>query len=210
MSGIIDPGSVSPSKPITPVEPSTSQPQGPGVKEFQGPEERMKGTQAPETEKPSPMELMQEKGHQKAPTKESVEEQLSKLDQVFEGAKKQIQNPSTERSLRPDHEEALGKLVGKLNGDMGRVAKHSDVEFSPKTQGKGETVVDFVSNWIDGSQQTLANALQSVGKSQNPDPAQLMGLQFSVQRATQRAELFTSIISASVSGIKTIMSTQLG
>lgn len=212
MSGIIDPGSTSPTNPIKPVEPSPiTQPQGGGVQEFKGPEERMKGLQGPETEKPSPMEIMEQMGHDRKPaTPESVGDQLTKLQDTFQGAKNQLQNPGVAKSLRPDHDEALSKLVGKLNGDMGRIAKNSDTEFAPKTRATGETIVDYVSSWIDGSQETLAKALQSVSQVKDPDPARLMNLQYSVQRATQRAELFSTIIGSSVSGIKTIMSTQLG
>lgn len=212
MSGIIDPGSVVPSKPITPLQgPTEGSPKMPeGAKEFHGPEgggKKMEESAA--TEKPpSLMELAGQMGRSKEITQESVQNQLSQLQDTLAGAKDQLQKPGV--ALRPDQEKAFDKLVDKMNGSMSQIAKHSDSEFVPKKQAAGQKMVDFLTDWIDGSQKTMGKALSSVSKMENPGPADLMNLQYSVQKASQRAELFSSIIGASVSGIKTIMSTQLG
>jgi len=206
--GITGPEATPPSKPGGPVEGPTEV-TGKGQqepKEFRGPG----AEKAPETEttdKISPMDLAGQDQRKSAPTQESLDGQLNKLNDTLEGAKNQLQ---TTTQIRPDQEEALNKLVDKMNGDMNRIAKHSETEFTPRKQGSGEKMLEFVTGWIDGSQSTLQKALASVSQLKNPNPGQLMNLQYSVQRATQRGELFSSIIGSSVSGIKTIMSTQLG
>jgi len=211
MSGITGPGATPPSKPGGPVEgPTEVTKKGPEEqKEFRGPGAE-KGAEAEKSDKISPMDLAAQQQGKQQVTQESLGQQMNKLQDTLGNAQNQLKNPNIANNIRPDQEHALGTLVDKMNGDMGRVAKHSDTEFTPRKQGSGEKMVDFVTDWINGSQETLGKALKSVSTMKNPNPGQMMNLQYSVQRATQRGELFSSIISSSVSGIKTIMSTQLG
>jgi hypothetical protein len=212
MSGIIDPGPVNPTRPSAPVEgpgsPLAKEPEG--GKEFHGPEAGKTVPQGQSTEKPSLMDLAGQMGHGKEQvTQESLSQKLGNLQDKFGDIKTRFQNQRPD--LRVDQERAFDKLVDKLNGDMRQITKQSGAgEFSPKKRGVGEKMVDFLTGWLDGSQKTLSKALTSVSGLKDPNPADLMNLQYSVQRATQRSELFSTIIGSSVSGIKTIMSTQLG
>ncbi len=78
-----------------------------------------------------------------------------------------------------------------------------------QTEGGGN-VLSRVVNWLGGAQGALGGALEYLKTTEKPDITSYLRLQYAVQRATQRGELFSSIVGSSVSGIKTIMSTQLG
>lgn len=163
------------------------------------------------TEKPSPMDLAREgaeKGNRMTP--EQLNDQISQLKSRLNEAQADLQNPTVTNKFTKDHYDALSKLVEKMNPDMRNVAKNSKGEFNPPQHISGEPALNYITRWINGSQETLSSALNYVGKEKNPNPASFLKLQYSVQRAVQRGELFASIVGASVSGIKTIMSTQLG
>ncbi len=169
------------------------------------------GPQQVSTEKPSPMDLAREgaeKGTRMTP--EELNNQLSQLKNRLNETQADLQNPTVTNKFTKDHYDALGKLVDKMNPDMRNIAKNSSGEFNPPQHISGEPVLNYITRWINGSQETLTSALNYVGKEKNPNPASFLKLQYSVQRAVQRGELFASIVGASVSGIKTIMSTQLG
>jgi len=164
------------------------------------------------TEKPSPMDVARE-GARKPPqlSPEELSGQVQKLKGQLDDAQNNLQNPNITSKFTTDHYQALNRLVEKMNPDMQTIAKSSQGEFAAPKAVKGEPVLSFISRWIDGSQETLSQSLNYLSKGGgSTNPADYLKLQFGVQRATQRGELFASIIGASVSGIKTIMSTQLG
>ncbi len=162
--------------------------------------------------KPTPMEVAKEgaeKGTQKM-TPEQLGDQMSKLKTQLGSVQTKLQDPSVTSRFTKDHYDALQKVAEKMTPDMQGIAKNSKGEFNTPKPISGEPALNYVTRWINGSQQTLSSALQYVGTEKNPNPASFLKLQYSVQRAMQRGELFSSIVGASVSGIKTIMSTQLG
>ncbi|MCC5832927.1 MAG: hypothetical protein JJU12_07805 [Chlamydiales bacterium] len=176
-----------------------------------GPEGKEPAESAP-AEKPSPMEVAREgaeKGVQRM-TPDQMNKQLAELKNQLGTVQTNLQNPNVTRQFTQDHYDALQKAAEKTNPEMRAIAKHTGGEFNPPQHLSNEPVLNYITRWINGSQQTLSQAMNFVGTQKNPDPASFLKLQYSVQRATQRGELFSSIVGASVSGIKTIMSTQLG
>lgn len=173
------------------------------------------GKEAAETApaaKPTPMDVAREgaeKGAQKM-TPEELNEQISKLKTQLGNVQTNLQNPNVTSRFTKDHYDALGKVAEKMNPDLRSIAKNTDGEFNPPQHIAKEPVLNYITRWINGSQETLSSAMNYIGTQKNPNPASFLKLQYSVQRAVQRGELFASVVGASVSGIKTIMSTQLG
>lgn len=162
------------------------------------------------TDKPTPMEVASE-GAQAKMSPEQIGDQMNKLKTQLDSAQKDLQNPSVTGKLTEDHYQALGKLVEKMTPDMRAMAKNSGGEFNPPQRTAGEPILNYVTRWINGSQESLSSSLNYLSSQpKSPNPAAMLKLQYDVQRATQRGELFASIVGSSVSGIKTIMSTQLG
>ncbi len=163
-------------------------------------------------EKPSPMDVARdaEKEHKPQWTPGQMQENVGKLRNQLSKAQENLSDPNVTQKLTKDHHTALSRLVDKMTPDMRTIAKNTHTPFSTVTKKSDESVLGHVIRWIDGSQDTLSGALNYLGQDKKPDPASYLKLQFAVQRATQRGELFASIIGSSVSGIKTIMSTQLG
>lgn len=163
------------------------------------------------SDKPSPMDAAREGMQQQAQmTPAELNEKLSELKNRLGEVNNQLQNPTITGRFNQDHLEALSRLTDKMNPDLQTIAKQTASEFKSPLKTAGEPILSFVTRWLDGTQQTLTKALDYVSQEKSPNPAAFLKLQYSVQRATQRGELFSSIIGASVSGIKTIMSTQLG
>lgn len=169
-------------------------------------------TPAPASEKPTPMEVARDAEQEKRPvwTQQELQGNLQNLQDRLATTKQSLADPKMTKNLTDDHYTALSRLVDKMSPDMRTIAKVSGADAEPVQKTTGEGVIGYVSRWIDGSQNTLASALDYASQGQKPDPAGFLKMQFAVQRATQRAELFSSILGAGVSGIKTIMSTQLG
>jgi hypothetical protein len=170
-----------------------------------------KPAQETQSQRPSPMEVAGDaaRQHPQIPP-EQLSEHILKLQEQYQVIQNKIQQRESEKSFTADHYSAMQKITQKLNPDMQTIAKNTSGEFNPPVQKKGQSVVDHIANWINGSQGTLQNALEFLQTEQKPDPASYLRLQYAVQRATQRGELFASIVGSTVSGIKTIMSTQLG
>jgi len=168
--------------------------------------------EAVSTDKPTPMDVAKDAAEKGAPqmTPEQLGEQMDKLKTQLGTAQTNLQDSGITNKFSKDHYDALGKLVEKMNPDMRSIAKSTKGELSPTQHISGEPVLKFITRWINGSQQTLSAAMNYIGSEKNPNPASMLKLQYSVQRATQRGELFASIVGATVSGIKTILSTQLG
>ncbi len=208
-------GGVSPTQPTPPFGPE--KPRIGAGEEAQEPRPFNVGPQGspatPEsqTTKPSPMEVAGDAARQQgAVAPEELSDTLVKLQNQLGNIQDKIQDPNIASKFTDDHYTAMQKVTQKMNPDMQAIAKNSDGEFTPPTQKQGQGVVDWVSNWLDGAQGTLGGALDYLQNTEKPDITSYLKLQYAVQRASQRGELFASIVGSSVSGIKTIMSTQLG
>lgn len=165
-------------------------------------------TAAEQAGKPTPMQVAGEGHGAPAIPKEELNSRMESLVEQLKNARDKVQQG--EANLTPDHEKALSRLVQKLNPEFRNISNKMGVEYKPPVQQKKESVVGYVTKWIDGSQKTLSDALAAYSKVDNMDPASYFTLQAAVQRASERAELFASIVGAGVSGLKTIMSMQLG
>lgn len=141
---------------------------------------------------------------------EEMQSSLQGINDNLEKVKGQISNPEQVKGITPTHEQAFNRVMDKMNPDMKTIADSTGGEFKPPEKAEDEGVLGHVMNWINGSQNTLQGALGHLSNMEKPDLGTYMKLQYSVQRASQRGELFASIVGSSVSGIKTIMSTQLG
>ncbi len=140
-------------------------------------------------------------------TPEELNSQMQDLSAKFRKGREAVLKS---QNLAPEHDQALSKLAGKLTPDMRIIANRMGVDYKPAARASGESIMDFIVNWIDGSQKTMNQALSAYSQVDNLNPAAYLTLQAAVQRASERAELFGSIVSSSVSGVKTIMSMQLG
>jgi hypothetical protein len=162
-------------------------------------------------EKPSPMEIAGDAARQQQPMpQEELSSQIEKLHNQLGNIRTNLQNPTLTKNFVPDHYTAMEKVVQKMNPDMNTIAKSTQGKFEPAQKTPGTGVLDFVTNWVGGAQNTLSGALSYLQTTDKPDVTNYLRLQYAVQRASQRGELFASILGSSVSGIKTIMSTQLG
>ncbi|MCH9611146.1 MAG: hypothetical protein S4CHLAM81_14800 [Chlamydiales bacterium] len=158
---------------------------------------------------PSPMEVA---GQQSVPKMEPQEMQghIARVQQSLEEAHTKLSDPAVQNQLTDEHYKALSQVSTKLNGDLRTMAENSGGKFEPPIGDPKKSAAQNILNWVNGSQKTLTGALNYLSETKKPNPASYMKMQYAVQRATQRAELFSSIVSSSVSGIKTLMSTQLG
>lgn len=209
---------VTPSQPV----PGFSQPQiGPGDQQDQqkaftmpsGPTPLGGPSEQVATNTPSPMQMISTTAATppNRMTVEQLNQNLSQLQSQFGQIQNQLQDSSVTSQLSPDHLNAMQRLVEDLNPQMRTIANETGGQFQPPQIKSGSVLSDIV-KWVNGSQQTFGGALHYLssadGKQVNIES--MMRLQYSVQRASQRGELFASIISSTVSGVKTIMSTQLG
>lgn len=210
---ISNPG-VSPTEPVPPYGPDKPR-LGAGEEAQEpkpftlGPEGGPSTTEAP-TEKPSLMDVAGDAARQQQIAPPELSDQVVKLQKQLSNVKEAIQDPTVNRDFVADHYEAMQRVAQKMDPDLQTMAKYSNGKYTPATQAKGQSITDFLAQWIDGSQGALQGALDYLQTTQKPDPATYLRLQYSVQRAAQRGELFASIVGSSVSGIKTLMSTQLG
>jgi hypothetical protein len=166
--------------------------------------------EAPKTQ-PSPMELAGDTAKQAAPIPpEELSEQIQQFQDKLTTFQNKIQDPKVTSTFTADHEEAMTRLTQRINPHMKAIAENSNGEFTAPRLQKGQSVLEHVTQWVNGSQGTLSNALNYLQTTDKPDVTSYLRLQYAVQRATQRGELFASIVGSSVSGIKTLLSTQLG
>lgn len=192
-------------------------PEGPGEEpsegqigkgqEQQSPFQMPKGTE--KTGAPSPMEIASQQGANRIPPEE-LGNKIQTAQQALEQARTKLGDPEFQKGLTQDHYNALSEVTTKLNGDLRAIAENSNGKFTPQVGDPKKSAAENVLNWINGSQKTLTGALNYLSTTPKPNVASYMKMQYAVQRATQRAELFSSIVSSSVSGLKTLMSTQLG
>lgn len=163
------------------------------------------------SDKPSLMDLAKE--GQTPVSKEqlsALSEQLNQLNTKLGGVKNSLQDPQTAQTLTKDHYDAFYTLIDKMNPDLNNLAKGGKTSFSSPEHQPDEPMLGYIIRWIDGSQQTLGETANYLSTQQTLNPSDFLKVQYASQRAVQRGELFASIVGTSVSGIKTIMSTQLG
>jgi len=179
------------------------------------PEALKRGPQPTPTDgKPSPMqaakEMEERKYAQTQPMKrDELNSTLERINERLEQAKDRLQGPER-ANLTKDHQAALKTLTDKLTPDVKQIAQATESTYAPPALKKGGDVLGHVINWIDGSQRSMKSALNFLSQKHDLNPADFLKLQYSVQRASQRTELFASVIGSTVSGLKTLMSTQLG
>lgn len=176
-----------------------------------GPEPGQGATAEPQSTRPSPMEVAGDAARQQAPlAPEELNDQLVKLQNQLGNIQDKLQDSGLTKNFTQDHINAMQQVAQKMNPDMQTIAKNSNGQFNPPQQKSGQGAVEYISQWLNGAQGTLGGALNYLQNTDKPDISSYFKLQYAVQRASQRGELFASIVGSSVSGIKTIMSTQLG
>jgi|GEM_PF-2036187 len=164
-----------------------------------------------EATRPSPMEVAGDAARQQAPlAPQELGDHIVELQNKLSNIQTKLQDKSVTSQFTDDHYTGMQKVTQKMNPDMQTIAKNSNGKFDPPVQKQGQGTVQFISEWLNGAQGTLGGALDFLQNTTKPDITSYFKLQYAVQRATQRGELFASIVGSSVSGIKTILSTQLG
>ena len=158
---------------------------------------------------PSPMEVASQQQVQPISPQE-MQERIQKVQQTLDQAKEKLNNHSISDKLTQEHFNALSQVSNRMNGDLKTIAENSGSRYQVDGENSSKNTVASLLDWINGSQKTLTGALNYLSATKKPNVASYMKMQYAVQRATQRAELFASVVSSSVSGIKTLMSTQLG
>lgn len=190
-------------------------PEDPSQKPFTlAPEPGKQGQTTVSSDKPSPFDLAREGTKGQRWSQDQMEDNMKRLQQQLSDAKAKLQDPNLTKNFTQDHNTALVRNVDKMSPDIKTIAKYTGQgDLNPVKQVPGQGVLDFVTKWIGQSQDTMANSVNYINQMSekgSPDIGGYMKLQFAMNRAQERAELFSSIISASTSGIKQILSTQLG
>ncbi len=202
-----------PASPVSPGKPGVgSGEEAQEPKPFSLPPQPLSAQQAgnlTESSKPTPMEAIRDGAGQKN-TLENTQNAGKELVKKIQLTKELYADQSRTGALTQDHLNAMGQVVERMSGDMTKVAKHSEQSYEAPVKKKGDSVLKYVVDYLDHSQGTAEKALTFLSKNQNPNMAQMFSLQYSMQRASQKVELLASVIGSSVSGIKTLMSTQLG
>ncbi|AHK63683.1 hypothetical protein [Chlamydia avium] len=172
-----------------------------------------------ENVKQNPMAMMQDQNSsiidselQEALNSEEFEEQVHNLKERLWDAQSTVQNHET-NSLSPEHLEAMNIIIDLINEDFVDIAKYTQQDVKKNMDNeKHESVTRKVINWVSSGEEVLNRALLyfSDRNGERESLADFLKVQYAVQRATQRAELFASIVGTTVSSIKTIMTTQLG
>lgn len=160
--------------------------------------------------RPSPMDMMKDQKDSSHWAPEEMKSRLQEMHNQLQNTSNKLHTPSVREKLTSVHEEGLKKVTDKMNPDMRKIATTTEQEYNPPALGKGEGLLNHIGKWIDGAQGTLSNAMGFLQSNPKIGTADYLKLQYSVQRASQRAELLASILGASTSGVKAIMSTQLG
>lgn len=139
---------------------------------------------------------------------EELQEQIHNLKERLWDARVSIQDLELER-LATEHIEAYEKITDLLNDDLYAIAAHTEQQVPMK---KETSFARKALDWVSSGEEILNRALLyfSDKNGQEDSLANFLKVQYAVQRATQRAELFASIVGTTVSSVKTIMTTQLG
>lgn len=143
---------------------------------------------------------------------EEFEEQVHNLKERLWDAQSTVQNQAPQ-SLSPEHLEAMNIIIDLINDDLTDIAKYTQQDIQNHADDeKHDSITRKVINWVSSGEEILNRALLyfSDRNGERENLADFLKVQYAVQRATQRAELFASIVGTTVSSIKTIMTTQLG
>lgn len=140
---------------------------------------------------------------------EELQEQIHNLKERLWEAKVSIQDVELDR-LTAEHIEAYEKITDLINNDLYEIAAHTQQQ--PVKKKEEPSVARKVLDWVSSGEEILNRALLyfSDRDGKEESVANFLKVQYAVQRATQRAELFASIVGTTVSSVKTIMTTQLG
>ncbi|AEG88022.1 hypothetical protein [Chlamydia psittaci] len=167
--------------------------------------------------KPNPMAMMQDRNSniidpelEEALDSEELKEQINHLKERLWDAQSTLQQD--QNKLSQEHFEAVSVIIDLINGDLNDIAEHTQQNLQNKTEEEHESVARKMVNWVSSGEEVLNRALLyfSDRNGERENLADFLKVQYAVQRATQRAELFASIVGTTVSSIKTIMTTQLG
>ncbi|ANH78514.1 hypothetical protein [Candidatus Chlamydia sanziniae] len=167
---------------------------------------------------PNPMAMMQDSNSelidpelQEALNSEELKEQIHNLKGHLGGFRSTLEDSKTSAALEEEHFQAVGVIIDLINNDLDTIAEHTQQHMKKQDQEQ-ESVTRKVIDWISSGEEVLNRALLyfSDKNGERENLANFLKVQYAVQRATQRAELFASIVGTSVSSIKTIMTTQLG
>lgn len=193
---------------ITPNEPTES-PSGTPTKTFQMPEKEIQGQAAGQI---SPMDLSHAQSQHLTPQAMSeriqyMNAQLGKTQALLQENGKLLQN-YPDLKLNQAQAAELQTTMGGLHEDLRNMGSLTQSPYKPP-QDSG-SLLKFVTDFVSGGQNQFEKALQYLGSVKNPNPAEMLKLSYTVQRASQKTELFASIIGSAVGGIKALFGTQLG
>ncbi|QXE26619.1 hypothetical protein [Chlamydia buteonis] len=167
--------------------------------------------------KPNPMAMMQDRNSniidpelEEALDSEELKEQINNLKERLWDAQSTLQQD--QNKLSQEHFEAVSVIIDLINEDLNDIAEHTQQNLQNKTEEEHESIARKMVNWVSSGEEVLNRALLyfSDRNGERENLADFLKVQYAVQRATQRAELFASIVGTTVSSIKTIMTTQLG
>lgn len=140
---------------------------------------------------------------------EELREQIHNLKERLWEAKVFMQDVELDK-LAEEHLEAYKKVTDLINEDLYEIATHTQQQ--PAKKKEEPSVTRKVLDWVSSGEEILNRALLYFSDRDGKEEsiANFLKVQYAVQRATQRAELFASIVGTTVSSVKTIMTTQLG
>ncbi|MEG0036890.1 MAG: hypothetical protein RSB82_00820 [Victivallaceae bacterium] len=145
---------------------------------------------------------------------QELQDGIEKLKNELNDFRLQTRNWERTDQVEKERYDAMTLVMGLINEDLSVVARETGQQsIVKKSEEKKEaSVFRKVVDWVSTGEEVLNRAMIYLsGKNGEPsDIVDFLKIQYAVQRATQRAELFASIVGTSVSSIKTIMTTQLG
>lgn len=144
-----------------------------------------------------------------------LRENINRLKEELNDFQLQAQNSYRTQQIEKERYDAMTLVMGLINEDLQTVANETGQTYSvgkEKEECDDRSVGRKIIDWVSTGEEVLNRAMIYLsGKQGEPESiTDFLKLQYAVQRATQRAELFASIVGTSVSSIKTIMTTQLG
>lgn len=168
--------------------------------------------------KPNPMAMMQDQNSnlidpelQEALESEELQEQINNLKGRLWDFRSTFEDSQTTAQFADEHFQAVGVIIDLINEDLNTIAEHTQQDARKEDKEEG-SVTRKIIDWVSSGEEVLNRALLyfSDRDGNRESLANFLKVQYAVQRATQRAELFASIVGTSVSSVKTIMTTQLG
>ncbi|WP_201456526.1 hypothetical protein [Chlamydia sp. 17-3921] len=168
--------------------------------------------------RPNLMTMMQDKNSelvdpelQDALDSEELKEQINNLKERLGDFRSSLEREEAPEKLEEKHFKSVGVIIDLINEDLSAIAENTQQQLQDSND-TSDSVTRKVINWVSSGEEILNRALLyfSDRNGERENLANFLKVQYAVQRATQRAELFASIVGTSVSSIKTIMTTQLG